>query len=204
MKKKTKCSLGMKIVTLLTVITMASVGFAAWVITAPVTESAAAGSVKVDTAIDKGAPIVVTAKICDQAGNEYANDHETYGRFIFGKATFDDYKNHDDYKDAKNYGWLDNGESEFATQNLVVYVKVTVKSNQPAEDTKYAKDLTLTFAPTADGDNDAKAAAITKFNNAIPDSLAKPTITAKNDNSLTEGWGLLCYQYLWMIQNLIL
>lgn len=127
MKKKTKFSLGMKIVTLLTVITMASVGFAAWVITAPVAEEAAAGSVKVDTAINKGAPIVVTAEICDESGNPYADDHETYGRFIFGKATFDDYKTEPGYETATNHGWLDNNDTNFAKENLVVYVKVTVK-----------------------------------------------------------------------------
>ena len=173
MKKKTKFSLGMKIVTFLTVITMASVGFAAWVITAPVTEAAADGQISVDTATNNGAPIAISALICDDGNGtntfeEDAPNYEKYSKIVFGKTEFGDEEGEDGFE-QDNYGWLDNTTEGFTSENLTVFVKVTITNNQAAA---YGSDITFTFEPVA-SDSD-----INEFNSAMESLLTKPTITA--------------------------
>ena len=143
MKKKTKFSLGMKIVTLLTVITMASVGFASWVITAPVTAAQADGSIKVENVVDNGAPIFVTANIVSDkdetividADDTTSENYKKYSSFVFGYADFDEYD-----IDTDNHGWL--STPVIGKENLTVFLKVTVKNNRDAAATK---GVTVTF-----------------------------------------------------------
>lgn len=137
MKKKTKFSLGMKIVTLLTVITMASVGFAAWVITAPVVEKETAGAISVDTVEDPvaaklvfGEPEWVTKG--DKTG--VTNTAEDKNVIKFGKPAEED--KDPSIKDA----WLDNaGEM---TEKLEAYFKFTVTVNDPTANISLALKTT--------------------------------------------------------------
>ena len=118
MKKKTKFSLGMKIVTLLTVITMASVGFAAWVITAPVAETYAEGTIMVDSVTDESVKVDKKWVKYDSEGNKFVDlgdDPVIY----YGAPN-----------ETISGAWLTNNSAE--KENLVAYLSITVTNKSKA------------------------------------------------------------------------
>ncbi len=122
MKKKTKFSLGMKIVTLLTVITMASVGFAAWVITAPVTAQEKAGAIKVETV--RSETISIAAKFATFIDGELTDTNEAQ-QIVYGVPN--DYNPNDS-------DWLINDNAANFKENLVVYLHIHVINNSTIKD----------------------------------------------------------------------
>lgn len=159
MKKKTKFSLGMKIVTLLTVITMASVGFAAWVITAPVTDAKADGTIDVEQVYDES--VTVEAKWVKR--NSANNGFEELGEGIKPAIKY----GMPSPAPATTYNWLTNTNNEF-NENLDVYLKVTVTNKSSQKNA----ELNLQF----------EASDLSKFNGAIDVSgtnkyISAPTFT---------------------------
>ncbi|MBQ7224476.1 MAG: hypothetical protein IJX06_02855 [Clostridia bacterium] len=160
MKKKTKFSLGMKIVTLLTVITMASVGFAAWVITAPVAETYADGTIKVETAEKKENPVKLNAEIVTANGTSTGENVIKFGTKAITSGT--------------DYGWLSN--VDIGEENLTVYIKLTITNTGSVA---FSNNITATLTTTFAQDS---ASSETIFEDAMDtDSesgvIAKPTIT---------------------------
>lgn len=171
MKKKTKFSLGMKIVTLLTVITMASVGFAAWVITAPITDEARAGTIEVETARDES--ITLEVKWVKSYDDLTAVDSPViqYGADFTGVS-----------EQEKQNAWLTNDNADF-TENLVAYLSVKVTSKS----TTKSIPLNVSFKAFT-GDIKTPTDETTKFASAISNGhISAPMLSCvENDGSKSD------------------
>ncbi|MBO5215874.1 MAG: hypothetical protein J6B79_06775 [Clostridia bacterium] len=175
MKKKTKFSLGMKIVTLLTVITMASVGFAAWVITAPVVEKETAGAIVVDTVEEPEDPSLVFGEpTWVNAGDKTATAvGENLNKVYFGKPAESDYAD-----DIVENPWLTNNSSD--TEKMKAYLKVQITVN-------VATDISIAFK-TYDVETDAITDDFSTYSNYITPNLSVKAYNGENEQSLTTNF----------------
>ena len=159
--RRRKFSIGLKIASLLTVIAVASVGLASWIITAPTTAAQADGTIQVDT--------VSTSKVT--LTGEWVNVTEEQGTITVG-AKLDNapviYYGAPETSSVQN-PWLTNDDDK--KENLVAWLKVTATATETAT----VSNLTVTFA----------ASDVEKFEGAIDASIGAPqfTVWAQTDES---------------------
>lgn len=167
MKKKTKFSLGMKIVTLLTVITMASVGFASWVITAPVIPQTAAGTINVETVNDESVLLEVKwLPSYNTVPNTIVKENPQGGQQL-EKNPVINFGMPADTSGITN-PWLTN--ATVGTENLVAYLYVKVVNNSSTN--------TATVSAKLDGIVGTGDDKITKGNAAIAKAVTDGSISS--------------------------